>query len=164
MNKIEKICRDFSCKLGKLASNLKMNMSKIISSSQSYSSSSHGGSLSESSFQNCELVQFVQLKVSFNWTSSWTTGPSLLIILPFVTLHLTLPYILPYLTSYLTLPYILPFVTLPYVLPYLTLSLTLRFVLPYLTFCLTLPYLLPCHTLPYILPYPTSGVYNVRNR
>ncbi len=30
------------------------------------------------SFQNCELVQFVQLKDSFNWTSSWTTDPSLL--------------------------------------------------------------------------------------
>ncbi len=31
------------------------------------------------SFQNCELVQFIQLKDSFIWTSAWMTDPSLLI-------------------------------------------------------------------------------------
>ncbi len=33
-----------------------------------------------SSFQNCELVQFIQLKGSFNWTSSRMTDPSLILV------------------------------------------------------------------------------------
>ncbi len=35
-----------------------------------------------SSFQNFELVQFVQLKDSFNRTNSWMTDPSLLAMMP----------------------------------------------------------------------------------
>ncbi len=73
-------------------------------------------------------------------------------ILPFVTLHLTLPYLifylllphmLPYLTSYLTVCYFTSYVNLPYILPYLTLHLTLLLTL-HIAFCyLTLPYIIP---------------------
>ncbi len=65
------------------------------------------------------------------------------IFLPFITLHLTLPYLI----SYLSLPYLTFCLTLRFTFRYLTLP----YILPYLSSYLTLPYLLP-----YILPYLTS--------
>ncbi len=81
INKMEKYA-SFVHKLRKLALNLRMNITKDTSSSVRLSLLVHSRvvhHVSEwtSSFQNYELVQFVQLKDSFSWTSSWTTDPSL---------------------------------------------------------------------------------------
>ncbi len=76
---------NFGHKLRKLAFNLRMNITKVTSLSVRLSPLvhprvDHHESEWTSSFQNCELVQFVQLKDSFNWTSSRTIDPSLVFI------------------------------------------------------------------------------------
>ncbi len=73
---------NFSHKLKELASNFKMNITKVISSTVCLNvivnlRLVHRVNEWISSFQNCELLQFVQLKYSFYWTSSWTTDPLL---------------------------------------------------------------------------------------
>ncbi len=82
------------------------------------------------------LVLLGHPSATYIYLTSYCTLPH---ILPFVTLHLTLPYhifclLLPYLTLHFTLPYLIS-----YHMFCLTLSLTLPFALPYLT----LPYILP---------------------
>ncbi len=78
-----KKCPHFGHMPGKLAPNLKMNIMQVISSSVRPSPRVHSTVVHQvnewtCSFQNCELVQFVQSKDLFNLTSSWMTDPSLL--------------------------------------------------------------------------------------